>query len=211
VENAKKTGTVLADLLRVGDRVLVTDFSAKDNPPGCGLPSGSGNCQMDIITRLARTDVVAPVAERHRRNQGGDQQSHAARSGLLSVKACGTPRTSWWRRLAIPIPITSSCSAMGDENVNPLYAAVKDELKNSGVIIDTIRFSNDAPGALLAQIASDTGAAIPTCPPRRARWQRWSSPARDWSTSSPRWAYPLTDQPVGGGLAAWTAGAGQRL
>jgi hypothetical protein len=34
--NAKKAGQVIADLLRAGDRILVQDWSAVDNPPAVG-------------------------------------------------------------------------------------------------------------------------------------------------------------------------------
>jgi len=164
--NAQKAGTVLADLLRVGDRILVTDFSAHDNPVGCGLPSGSGNCALDIITRLARTNVVVPASN----------AIAAAKAAISNI----------WPREWTPIgaalrgakdmllvaPTNTNPKHIillsdGQENVNPLYASVKDELVDSGVVIDTIRFSNDAPGALLAQIAADTGGSytyVPTSP-----------------------------------------------
>ncbi len=58
--NAQKAGRVMAALLRAGDRVLVTSFSALDNPPGCGLPGGAGNCPLDIQTPLSRIDVTGP-------------------------------------------------------------------------------------------------------------------------------------------------------
>jgi hypothetical protein len=45
----------------------------------------------------------------------------------------------------------------GEENVNPLYASVQSELMLSGVVIDTVGLSGDAPAALLSQIAADTG------------------------------------------------------
>ena len=59
LDNAKKAGQVVADLLRAGDRFLVQDWSAIDNPRGCGLPGGSGNCPLDIRTLLPRSDVNA--------------------------------------------------------------------------------------------------------------------------------------------------------
>jgi hypothetical protein len=163
LENAKKAGTVMADLLRVGDRVLVTDFSAFNNPPGCGLPGGSGNCPLDIITRLSRTDVTAPAAAaiastktainnltaRQWTPIGGALQD--AKNKLVAGPANTNPKH---------IILLSD----GDENVNPLYAAVKDEIVASGVVVDTIRFSNDAPGALLAQIAADTGGSYTYVP-----------------------------------------------
>lgn len=161
--NAQKAGTVLADLLRVGDRILVTDFSAKDNPVGCGLPFGSGNCQLDIITRLGRTNVTAPA-------------SAAIASAKTAINNI-TPR-DWTpigaalrdakdKLMASPAntnPKHIILLSDGDENVNPLYNSVRSELVASGVIVDTIRFSNEAPGALLAQIAADTGGSYTYVP-----------------------------------------------
>src|SRR5690606_24068545 len=51
LKNAQSAGLVIADLLRPGDRILVTDFSAEDSPGGCGTPTGDHDCQLDIITR----------------------------------------------------------------------------------------------------------------------------------------------------------------
>ena len=162
-ENAQKAGTVLADLLRVGDRILVTDFSAHDNPPGCGLPYGDGNCALDIITRLVRTNVVDPASD----------AIALAKAAIASI----TPRE--WTPIgaalqdAMNLLVASPTSdnpkhiillSDGDENVNPLYATVKDDLIASGVVVDTIRFSADAPGALLAQIAADTGGSYSYVP-----------------------------------------------
>jgi von Willebrand factor type A domain len=45
----------------------------------------------------------------------------------------------------------------GEENVRPLYADVKDEIKNAGVVVNTIAFGPEAPGDLMATIAADTG------------------------------------------------------
>lgn len=155
-ENAQKAGTVLADLLRDGDRILVTDFSAKDNPIGCGLPYGDGNCELDIITRLSRIDVDEPV----------DDDIEMTIEAINAI----TPRE--WTPIGaalqdgmnqlVDTPLNDNPQHLvllsdGDENVNPLYADVRDELIASGVIVDTIRFSADAPGDLLAQIAADTG------------------------------------------------------
>jgi hypothetical protein len=161
--NAQKAGTVMADLLRVGDRVLVTDFSAHDNPPGCGLPFGDGNCALDIITRLARIDVTDPpiaaiastktainnLTAREWTPIGAALQD--AKNKLLAAPASTNPKH---------IILLSD----GEENVNPLYASVRDEIIASGVIVDTIRFSEDAPGALLAQIAADTGGSYTYVP-----------------------------------------------
>lgn len=164
--NAQKAGTVLADLLRVGDRVLVTDFSAHDIPVGCGLPFGTGDCALDIITRLARTNVVVPASN----------AIAAAKTAIANI----TPRE--WTPIGAALQDAKNKLAAapantnpkhiillsdGEENVNPLYATVKDEIVDSGVVVDTIRFSHEAPGALLAQIAADTGGSytyVPTLP-----------------------------------------------
>jgi len=163
LENAKKAGTVMADLLRVGDRVLVTDFSAFNNPPGCGLPGGDGNCALDIITRLARTDVTDPAA-------AAIASTKTAINNLTARE--WTPigaalRDAKDKLVAAPSSTNPKHIVLlsdGDENVNPLYATVKDEIIASGVVVDTIRFSDDAPGALLAQIAADTGGSYTYVP-----------------------------------------------
>jgi hypothetical protein len=162
VENAKKAGTVLADLLRVGDRILVTDFSARDIPAGCG--DSDHNCQLDLITRLPRTEVTAPASS----------AIAATKAAIYNV----TPRE--WTPIGAALrdakdqllaattntnPKHIILLSDGEENVNPMYTDVQSELIASGVVIDTIRFSTDAPGALLAQIASDTGGSyryVPT-------------------------------------------------
>ena len=164
--NAQKAGTVLADLLRIGDRILVTDFSAIDVPPGCGLPYGDGNCALDIITRLARTSVIDPASDAIALTKEAisnilprewtpiGEALKDAMSQLVAAPASTNPKH---------IILLSD----GEENVNPLYASVKDDLIASGIVIDTIRFSDDAPGALLAQIAADTGGSytyVPTSP-----------------------------------------------
>ncbi len=161
--NAKKSGTVMADLLRSGDRVLVTDFSAKDNPVGCGLPFGTGNCELDIITRLSRTDVPALPA-------AAIASTKTAINNLTARE--WTPigaalRDAKDKLLVAPTntnPKHIILLSDGEENVNPLYSSVRAELIASGVVIDTIRFSEDAPGALLAQIAADTGGSYTYVP-----------------------------------------------
>lgn len=154
LENAKKAGTVLADLLVVGDRILVTDFSAFDSPPGCGLPGGDGNCPLDIRTRLARTDVTGPAT------------ISAAESAINLISARewtpigGALRDAKNKLQAAPYSLNPKHIVLlsdGEENVNPLYADVRSELIASGVVIDTIGFSYEAPEPLLAQIAADTG------------------------------------------------------
>jgi hypothetical protein len=154
VDNAKKAGTVLADLLRNGDRIAVTDFSAVDNPPGCGLPGGSGNCPLDIQTRLARTDVVVPATISATKNA----------INLISARAW-TPigaalQDAQNKLVAAPAntnPKHIILLSDGEENVNPLYATIRATLIASGVVVDTIAFSGEAPSALMAQIAADTG------------------------------------------------------
>ncbi len=164
LENAKKAGTVLADLLRVDDRILVTDFSATDNPPGCGLPGGTGNCPLDIRTLLARTDVAGPGT------------IAAAKAAIDSISArewtpIGAALVDAKNQLqAAPYSLNPKQIVLlsdGEENVNPLYAAVRADLIASGVVIDTVGFSGDAPPTLLAQIAADTGGTyryVPTTP-----------------------------------------------
>jgi hypothetical protein len=163
-ENAQKAGTVLADLLRIGDRILVTDFSAHDNPVGCGLPYGDGDCELDIITRLIRKDVVDPASN----------AIAAAKAAINSIiprewTPIGAALQDAMNKL-VAAPASDNPKHIillsdGEENVNPLYADVRDDLIDSGVVVDTIRFSADAPGAMLAQIAADTGGSyiyVPT-------------------------------------------------
>ncbi len=157
LENAKKAGKLMADLLRAGDRVLVTSFSAIDNPVGCGLPGGSGNCPLDIQTPLARTDVTGP---------GIIPTVHTAIDGLTAREwtPIGAALRDAKNKLLAPSanlnPKHIILLSDGEENVNPLYggdAALRSELHDSGVVIDTIGLSGDATPALLAQIAADTG------------------------------------------------------
>ena len=172
--NAQKAGTVLADLLQVGDRILVTDFSAFDDPIGCGMPSGDGDCKLDIITRLTRTNVVTPASN----------AIAATKAAINNISPrewtpIGAALQDAMKKLvaepASKNPKHIILLSDGDENVNPLYTAVKDDLIDSGVVVDTIRFSNDAPGALLAKIATDTGGSytyVPTSPGTLAESQQ---------------------------------------
>lgn len=154
--NAQKAGIVLADLMRVGDRVLVTDFSAFNDPPGCYLPFGDGDCVLDIITRLPRTDVVEPAwntiaATRDAINNITPRLYTPIGGALLDAKdqlLAGPANTN---------PKHIILLSDGDENVHPLYSSVRNELINSGVIIDTIAYSSDSPADFMAQIAADTG------------------------------------------------------
>lgn len=159
LENAKKAGQVIADLLRVGDRLVVQDWSAFDSPAGCGLPSGSGNCPLDVRTLLPRSDADA-----------GNISTliGLARTQILNISArLWTPVGGGLRGakdalLAAPADATPSPNHIfllsdGQENVNPLYADVKDELQDAGIVVNTIAFGPEAPGDLMAQIAADTG------------------------------------------------------
>ncbi|MFN8444975.1 MAG: choice-of-anchor X domain-containing protein [Caldilineaceae bacterium] len=158
--NAQKAGKVVADLLRSGDRILVTDFSANDSPAGCGLPpdgSGDGNCPLDVRTLLSRRDVsAATLAARI------DETRNAINT--LSAREWtpigGGVQDAKNKLLAAPFSLNPKHIYLlsdGRENVNPLYAAVKAELAASGVVINTIGFGPEAPGNLLAQMAADTG------------------------------------------------------
>jgi hypothetical protein len=165
VENARKAGTVLADSLKNGDRIAVTDFSAHDNPPGCGLPAGDGNCELDLQTYLARTDVTVP-------NTINDAK---AAIGLISGREwtpIGAALVDAKDKLqAAPYSLSPKHVILlsdGLENVNPLYNDVRDELVASGVVIDTIAFSGEADQALMARIAADTNGTyrfVPTTTP----------------------------------------------
>ncbi len=154
LENAQKAGTVLADLLRDGDRVLITSFSAFDNPTGCGLPGGSGDCPLDIITHLPRTDVVVPGTI----NQAEIAINNITDREWTPIGAALTDAKD--KLLAAPFSLNPKRIVLlsdGEENVNPLYAAVRDEIISSGVVVDTVAFGADADEALMAQIAADTG------------------------------------------------------
>ncbi len=157
LDNAKKAGQVVADLLRAGDRFLVQDWSAIDNPAGCGLPGGSGNCPLDVRTLLPRSDVNAgnlgvliglartqinTISARAWTPVGGGLK--AAKDQLVAAPANTNPKH---------IFLLSD----GEENVKPLYADVKNEIKNAGVVVNTIAFGPEAPGDLMATIAADTG------------------------------------------------------
>lgn len=157
--NAQKAAKVIPDLLRDGDRILVMDFSAIDNPPGCGLPpdgSGDGNCPLDLVTYLARIDVTAVnlttvissaktaidmVSAREWTPIGGAVDK--AKDDLLAAPFSLNPKS---------IFLLSD----GRENVNPLWNDIKAGVIGNAVV-DTIGFGPEAPGNLLAQIAADTG------------------------------------------------------
>lgn len=156
LQNAQRAGLVIADLLRPGDRILITDFSATDNPPGCGTESGGYDCPLDIITRLPRTDVPDPAGPtianaRNAINNTTAREWTPITPALLDAKN---------KILAAPTnsnPKHIFLLSDGEENVKPLYADAKAELISSGVVINTISFGPESPGNLLAQIAADTG------------------------------------------------------
>ncbi len=159
IDNAKKAATVLADLLRNGDRIGIIGFGGEDTPAGCGLPpagSGDGNCPDASITRLARINNVTVPADitntKSAINTVTDRPVWTnIGQGLLNSKDM---------LLANPgntNPDHIILLSDGQENVNPLYntPAVKDVLQAAGVCVDTIGFGPEAPGALLAQIAAE--------------------------------------------------------
>jgi hypothetical protein len=156
IDIAKRAGYVIADILRPGDRILVTDFSAKDDPVGCGAPSGSQDCVLDLRELLPRRTVADPAT--------GDIA--ATKTGIeLATPREWTPigaalQDGKNKLLAVPgneSPKHIFLLSDGEENANPLYADVRTELIDSGVVINTIGFGPEAPGNLLVQIAADTG------------------------------------------------------
>lgn len=159
LQNAQKAAAVWANLAQSGDRYGVMGFNAKDNPVGCGLPFGTGNCELDINTHLARTDITNPTA-----------QIPAIESAINATMALewtpiGAGLTAAKDALqASPSSLNPKYIILlsdGEENVNPLYSnpasGVQQEMIDSGVVVHTIGFSGDAPSALLSQIAADTG------------------------------------------------------
>ena len=157
LDNAKRAGGVVADLLRPGDRVLVTDFSAFNNPVGCGMPGGDGNCALDLRTLLSRRDVtpanqIASINDtRTAINNISAREWTPVSEGLVDAKN---------KLLNLPSntnPKHIFLLSDGEENVRRLYADLRGELIASGVVINTIAFGPEAPGNLLAQIAADTG------------------------------------------------------
>ena len=154
--NAKRAGQVVADLLRAGDRIVVQDWSAFDNPPGCGAP-GDGDCPLDIHTLLPLTNLdagnlaaIIGVARTQISNISARLWTpvgagiDAAKNQLLSGASNTNPKH---------IFLLSD----GEENVKPFYADIKTDLLDSGVVVNTIAFGPEAPGNLMAQIAADTG------------------------------------------------------
>jgi len=157
LSNAQRAGNVVADLLRPGDRIAVLDWSATDVPVGCGLPGGDGDCPFDPGLLLSRRDVTSPTLTTRINETRAAVNTISARawtpvgSGAVDAKN---------KLVAAPFSLNPKHIFLlsdGAENVNPLYAAVKNELVDSGVVINTIGFGPEAPGNLLAQIAADTG------------------------------------------------------
>ena len=158
IDNAKKAGLVLADLLKDGDRFGIIGHGALDNPGGCGLPGGTGNCANGNITRLARINNVSVPGD-----------IAVAKAAINTV----TDRVVWTNTgqglldakdmlLANPgntNPDHIILLSDGQQNANPLYndpvGSVKDTLQAAGVCVDTIGLGPEAPGALLAQIAAN--------------------------------------------------------
>ena len=156
IENAKKAGLVLADLLKDGDRIGIIGHGALDNPSGCGLPGGDGNCANGNIIRLPRIDDANVPAD-----------IVAVKTAVNNV----TDRPVWTntgqglidgKDLLLANPGNTNPDHIillsdGRENVHPLYDTpeVKGALDTAGVCVDTIGLGPEAPGALLAQIAAD--------------------------------------------------------
>ena len=150
LENAKKAGTVMADLLQNGDRVFVMDFSA--------------NGSLDLQVHLARS--VIP----------DDASINDVRNAIDNVTARNLtpigPALLEARDLILAAPQGDNPKHIillsdGNENVAPFYADIRGDIMDSGVIVDTISFSHEANEALMSQIAGDTGGIwrhVPTTP-----------------------------------------------
>jgi hypothetical protein len=155
ITNAKRAATVLADLLRDGDRIGIIGFGGEDTPAGCGLPGGDGNCPNDNIVRMARTDVTIPGTIAATKAAIGGVTNRLVWTnighGLIDAKdmLLANPGNTNPDRIIL--------LSDGQENVNPLYdtPAVKGALQTAGVCVDTIGFGPEADGALMAQIAAE--------------------------------------------------------
>jgi hypothetical protein len=155
LQQAQRSGTVVANLLRPGDRLLVTDFSAEDDPPGCG--TGAGNCVLDLQTLLPRTDVTAANVTTIIDNAITAINDITAREWTPIGAAVRDAKN---KLLATPTnenPKYIYLLSDGRENVQPFWEDVREEIEESGVVVNTIGFGPEAPGDLLAQIASATG------------------------------------------------------
>jgi len=156
IDNAKKAGKVLPDLLKDGDRIGIIGHGGLDNPAGCGLPGGAGNCANGNIVRLARINDVSVPAD-----------ITTVKTAIDSV----TDREVWTNTgqalidakdmlLANPgntNPDHIILLSDGRENTHPLYdtPAVRGALTTAGVCVSTIGLGPEAPGNLLAQIAAN--------------------------------------------------------
>jgi hypothetical protein len=162
LENAQKAAKAIANTVRTGDRVLVMDFSALDDPGGCGLPYGDGNCTLDLQVYLPRRDITDPAVD------------------IPIIEAAINDTTARdWTPLgaalrdaknylqAAPYSMNPKYAIIlsdGKENVNPLVADVQAEIVASGVIYDTVAFGGDADEALLASLAALTGGSYRQVP-----------------------------------------------
>jgi len=169
LENAQKAAAVWANLAQNGDRYGVMGFNAKNNPVGCGLPGGDGNCELDIRTHMARTEITNPTSQiptiEDAINLTDALEWTPIGAGLRAAK--NALQASPYSLNPKYIILLSD----GEENVNPLYgdptSGIQQEMIDSGVVVHTIGFSGDSPSALLGQIAADTGGIfryVPTSP-----------------------------------------------
>ncbi len=157
--NAQKAATVWANLSQDGDRYGVMGFNAKNNPVNCGIPSGTGDCELDIREHMARTNITNPTSQiptiEAAINATAALQWTPIGAGLRAAK--NALQASPYSLNPKYIILLSD----GEENVNPLYSdptsGIQQEMIDSGVVVHTIGFSGDAPSALLSQIAADTG------------------------------------------------------
>ncbi len=147
--NAQRAGKIVADLARGGDRLMVTDFSAFNNPPGC-----APNCPLDLRLLLPRTDVVVPGTINTAKNA---IDLVTAREWTPIGAALQDAKN---KLLAAPFSLNPKHIFLlsdGEENINPFYNSVRQELIDSGVVINTIAFGPEADETKMAQIAADTG------------------------------------------------------
>ena len=157
-ENAQKAGILLADLLRDDDRVMVMDYS------GLCLDFYCNSQSYDIRTLLPLTEVEVPntidatkdaiglVTPRGQTPIG--QALKEAKDQLLAVPDSVNPQT---------IILLSD----GEENVPPNWADVEAEILASGVVVNTVAFSDEADPELMVEIAAKTGGTyryVPTSP-----------------------------------------------
>ncbi|MCL7451732.1 MAG: VWA domain-containing protein [Anaerolineae bacterium] len=141
-ENAQKAGTIVADLLRDGDRVAVMDFSA----------IGISDPTYDIRTLLSLTPVTVP-------DTIDDAKAAIDNISPRNLTPIGQALVEAKDELATATgsmnPQTIILLSDGEENVPPLYDTVAAELDASGVVIDTIGLSDEADEDLMARIAAE--------------------------------------------------------